>query len=162
MLSPSPLPLTLLSCSPLPTLRYLPPCPLAPWVCRACCGISRVWPPCGPPPGVKIMIRATTAWACSLGISLLPNGGGAPTPTLVPPWLSPPTPFPSLRLALGGVLLRSWGLPPISCISTRTKGVRACSGGAPPSPSDWRMIPPSHPRSCMTCAWSACFSGGAP
>ena len=131
---PSPLHLPLLSPYPFPPLLSLPPRPLAPRVCRACCGFSGVWPLCGSPPCIKFMIRATMARACSSGVPLPPNGGGDPTPTMVPPWISPPTPSTSLRLALGGGLLRSWGCPPISCIRPRTKGMRACSGGGPPYP----------------------------
>ena len=42
-----------------------------------------------------------------------------------------------LRLVLiwgGGVLIRSWGCPPIIWFRPRTNGVRGCSGGAPPLP----------------------------
>ena len=141
--APSPLPpLSRLPLSPfpLPPLRPCPPRPLAPRMFRACCRFSGVWPLCGPPPGVRFMIWATMAKACSSGVFLTPNGGGAPTSSPVCPLISTPISSPSLHLALGEGILRSWGLPPISCIKPRTKSVRTCSGGAPPSPLGWMLL----------------------
>ena len=132
LLLPSP-PLLLLSPSPLRNLLPLPPFPLAPRLYQACCWCgARVWPLCGPPPGGKLMIQDTMARSCFSGVPLPSNGGGAPTPTPVPPWPSSLIPSPVFCLALGGRLLGSWRLPPITYIGSRTKGVRACSGGTPP------------------------------
>ena len=64
-----------------------------------------------------------------------PNEEGKPSSLPAPPLFLYPPPPPLLRLAMGGVLLKSWGFPPIYCIRPRTKGVCACSGGALPSPS---------------------------
>ena len=129
---------------PLPPLCPLPPRPLDAQVCRACCDVSGVWPLCGPPPGRNLIIQATMARACSSGVPLPPNGVGAPSLTLGTSWASPLTPLPPplLRLVVGGGLIRSWGLPPISCIIPCTKGVRACSGGVCPSPLGWGRSPP--------------------
>ena len=129
------------------------------------------------------------AQACSSGVPLPPTGEGAPTPTPVSPCHSPTPPSPPCFLALGGGLCNSWGVPPISWISLLMKGVRACSGGAPPlygwlgscpnlsSPSLhsvhwWRTLIGGSPRgvgwilgaprSCMTCARSTRCSGSAP
>ena len=139
-----------------PLLPWLPP-PLTPQMCWACCDVAGVWPLAPSPPGGKLIIWATIAPACSSGAPLPPNGGGAPSPTLYPLWassLSPPPLFcftvgegllrswgfprissPSIRLEVGGGLLSSWGSSRISCIRLRTKGVHACSGGGPLSPS---------------------------
>ena len=129
-LSPTPLPL------PLPPLLSLMPRPLDPWIFWACCVGAGVWPLGGLPPGRKFPIRAKIDLACSSGAPLPPNGGGAPSPTLSA-CQSAPLSFSShsLRLVVGGGLRWSWGLPPISCIRPRTKGVRACSWSVPPSPS---------------------------
>ena len=97
-------------------------------------------------------------------------------------------PSAPLHLVLWG-LCRSWGLPPISCIRPRTKGVCSCSGDAPPlllcrvsSPTPptpaWRALavhtvrgmpplrspgqPPPTSLACMPWAWSARCSGGTP
>ena len=70
--------------------------------------------------------------ACSSGAPLPPNWEGAPSSYPWPPLLLSPALPPLLRLAVGGGLLRSWGFPLISCIRPLTKGVCACSGGAPP------------------------------
>ena len=157
--SPSPLPLLCLSPSPPPPLLPLPPRPLAPQIFWACCGISGVWPLCGPPLGVWRIIRVTMSRAFSSGVPLPPNGEGAPTPTPVSPFPSSPPPSPSLCLALGRGLRGSWGFPPISWFSPRMKGVRACSGGGPPSPSGWVPDPLSPPRLCTPCAGGARCSG---
>ena len=105
---------------------------------------------------------------------------------LGPPFLSPP---PRFVLRWVGGLLRSWGLPPISCIRPRTKGVCACSVGAPPllragrcspppprvpecrtleahaargvPPPRWPGLPPPS-LSYILCAGSAHCSGGPP
>ena len=98
--------------------------------------------------------------ARSLGVPLPPNEGGAPPPYPVPPWPSSHLPSPPLRPALGGVLRRSWGFPPISWFRPRTKGVRTCSGGGPPSPSGWGPAPFSPLPPCTPCAWGARCSGG--
>ena len=89
--SPSPLPLPLLSPSPLPPLRLCPLCPLAPQIGQACCGCARVWPLCGPPPGGKLIIRATIAWAYTPApgpsglLGLLWNHRGLATMWAAPP-----------------------------------------------------------------------------
>ena len=124
-----------LSPRPRPPLFPLMPHPLASWIFRSSCWLARVWPLCGSPLGRKLMIRATMDQACSSGAPLPPNGGGAPSPTLGPPWASPRISSPSIRLEVGGGLLSSWGSSRISCIRLRTKGVHACSGGGPLSPS---------------------------
>ena len=99
--------------------------------------------------------------ACSSGVPLPPNGEGAPPPTPVSPYpYSPSPPSPPLFLVLGGVLRRSRGFPPISWFSPRTKGVRACLGGDPPSPSGWGPAPFSSSPLCTPCAGDAHFSGG--
>ena len=59
--SPSPLPLPLLSPSPLHPLQIRPPCLLALRIFQACCGGAGVWPVCGTPPVVSFIIRAIVA-----------------------------------------------------------------------------------------------------
>ena len=129
-LTSPPLPLPLLPLLPLLLL------PLSPRTCRDCCVGARVWPLGRSPPDRKLSIRATMARACSSDAPLPPNGVGVSSLTMTPCRSSPLAPPPTLvRLAVEGGLRRSWGLPPISCIRPRTKGVRSCSGGAPLSPS---------------------------
>ena len=103
------------------------PYPAPSVICWASCGVAKVWPLCVPPPSGKLTIRSMMALACSSVVPLPPNGIGAPSPTLVPLWAFPLTPSLSLHLAVGGGgLLRSWGLPSISCIRPLTKVVCAC------------------------------------
>ena len=158
--SPSPLPLTLLSPPHHPPRRARPPRPLAPWIFRACCESSGVWTLCGPPPGVRFMIRATMARACSSGVPLPPNGGGAPTSTPVSPRRLPPTPSPSLRLALGGGASQVLGLTPHLLYQAAHKGRAHLLRGWPPLSFGLESAsPPSPPRPCMPCAGSARCSG---
>ena len=118
----------------------------------------------GFPSSCSVMPCAGSA-RCRIGgfppSSRITTGVGVPSTTLGLPWASPLIPPPSVRLAVGGGLLRSWGLPPpISCIRPRPKGVRACSGGAPPSPLGWMVPSSSPPCPCMPCAGGARCSGG--
>ena len=97
----------------------------------------------------------------ALQVSTSPLMGKVRPPLLLSrpvfPLLPPPLCF---VLRWGRGVRRSWGFPPISCISPRTKGMRACSGGAPPSLSSWGPAPLSPPPPCTMYASGACCSGG--
>ena len=58
----------------------------------------------GRPPGVSRINRAKMARACSLGVPLPPNGGGAPPSSPAPSWNLFPTPSPPHVL-----VSRGWG-----------------------------------------------------
>ena len=89
---------------PLPPLLPLPSHPLVSRICWARYGVAGVWPLYGPPPGEKLIIRATMALACSYGVPLPPNGGRCalsdPGPSMDLP--SCPSPFASYRGGGGG------------------------------------------------------------
>ena len=136
-----------------------------PFVSRQCfpnSGVARVWPLCGPPPRRDVKYPIHDGSCLLLWRPPPPYRGRCD--------LSDPGSYlclPSYPLTFAsscgrGGLLRSWGLPPISCIRPRMKSVHTCSGGIPPSPSGSGVIPPSPPCYCMLCAGSAHCSGGAP
>ena len=99
------------------------------------------------------------ARACSSGIPLPPIGVGAPSPTLGPPWASPPPQFVS---RWGEAYSGLGGCPP-SPVSGRERILCTPTRGFSP-PLLWAGVyfPPPSPRSCMPCAGSARCSGGAP
>ena len=115
----------------LPPPLSLSPLLLTPRVERVC----RLWGAGDWPlgrlrPGGELNISAIMARACSSGVPLHPNGGGAHSPCPRPVRCYPLSPSNPLRLAVGG-LCRYWGPPPISCTRPHTKGVRFCSRGTP-------------------------------
>ena len=162
--STSPLPCLCLYPSPIPPLRTLRPQSLAPWICWACCvWVAGVGPLCRPPPGVKFMIQATIAWACSSGVPLPPNGGGAPTPTPVSPCLSPPTPSPSPWCVLGGGgAAQVLGDAPHLLYSAAHEGRARLLGGWPPPSFELGYCPTSLPPSLYTLRWGLTLLGGSP
>ena len=100
--------------------------------------------------------------ARSLGVLIPPNGEGSPSLPLGPSLISSPALAPSLGLAAGGGLLRYWGLPPISCIRPRTKGVHACLGGAPPLSFGLESAPPLSSPYLHAMLWERTLLGGGP
>ena len=104
---------------------------------------KRDWPLGGISPAVDELYQPRFRVPAPLAPPLPPNGGSAPFPCPLPVGLPPLSPSLPLCTLVGG-LCRFWVLPPTSCISPFTKGVRSCSGGAPPTP-----------LSCMPCVGSA-------
>ena len=101
------------------------------------------WPLGGPPPWRDVNYVGHNGPSLLLWRPLPPNEVGAPPTTSTPCCSDPLASSSPLCLVMGG-LHRSWGPPPISCFRPRTKVVRSCSGGDPPSVASVSVADPSN------------------